>query len=87
MKKFCALWRKSFKEIPQLFAAPISVNQRRQNAIYSTPISRKSIISKIFQPIFRVTRISHSRKFDMTSVPVRIVDTESLSEITIHNFE
>jgi len=27
------------------------------------------------------------RNFDMTSVPVRTVDADSLSEIAIHNFE
>jgi len=36
---------------------------------------------------FRVTRIAHMQNFDTTTVRLRTVDGESLSEITIHNFE
>jgi len=43
--------------------------------------------SKFLKPIFRVTRISHSRNFDVTSMLVLPVDAESLHKIAIHNFE
>ena len=36
---------------------------------------------------FRVTGIFHIRNFDITPVPVRSVDAESLSKIAIHNFK
>ena len=40
-----------------------------------------------YWPNFQISRISHLRNFDTTSMPVRTVDGESLSEIAIHNFK
>ena len=71
MKTFGAIWRKSFKEIPEYFQpfrrAPDLRKTSQMERKNSTPFSR---ISKFFQPIFWVTRISHMQNFDTTPMPV-----------------
>ena len=90
-KIFGALWRKSFKEIPEFFSAippslSSSLKLRRRNEKFHTVFHKIEKIA-IYRPIFRVTKISHMRNCETIPLAVFTVDGESLSDIAIHNFE
>jgi len=65
----------------------MSVNRCRRNAKIPHRFRENWKKSKFPPYYFGVTKISHLPNFDMISLAVRTVDGESLSEITIHNFE
>jgi len=76
---------------PSIFAAiPYSPDLRKlaQTELKNSTVFEKIRENRIFlTQFFRVTRISHLPKIDITSMPERTIDAESLSNIAIHNFK